>query len=87
MMRAFTGSGVRRNSVAPRPKKVRGWGSKVSANAGRPALTVPGGLAEGENGALPFGVEFIGAEGADGLLFALGQAFEAARGPMPPAPV
>jgi len=58
-----------------------------TANAGLPALTVPGGLAEGENGALPFGVEFIGAEGADGLLFALGEAFEAARGPMPAPPL
>ncbi|MEO0683164.1 MAG: amidase family protein, partial [Pseudomonadota bacterium] len=58
-----------------------------SANAGLPALTVPGGLAEGEHGALPFGVEFIGAEGSDGLLLALGEAYEAVRGPMPVPPV
>ncbi|MEM6745299.1 MAG: amidase family protein, partial [Pseudomonadota bacterium] len=53
-----------------------------TANAGLPGLTVPGGLAVGAHGDLPFGVEFIGAEGSDGLLFAIGEAFEAARGPM-----
>ncbi|MEM1313369.1 MAG: amidase family protein, partial [Pseudomonadota bacterium] len=58
-----------------------------TANAGLPGLTVPGGLAEGELGALPFGVEFIGAEGSDGQLLALGEAYEAARGPMPAPPL
>ncbi|MEL6233035.1 MAG: amidase family protein [Pseudomonadota bacterium] len=54
-----------------------------TAIAGLPCLSVPGGLA----GGLPFGVEFVGREGMDGSLIALGERFEHLRGPMPRPPL
>lgn len=50
--------------------------------AGVPSVSVPM-MTEGAHGRLPFGVEFVAAEGADGMALALAEAFETARGPMP----
>ncbi|MFP4326763.1 MAG: amidase family protein [Paracoccaceae bacterium] len=54
-----------------------------TAVAGLPCLSVPGGRADG----MPFGVEFVGRAGEDGLVLALGEAFETARGTFPRPPV
>ncbi len=54
--------------------------------AGTPCVSVPM-MTEGAHGRLPFGVESVAAEGADGMALALAEAFEAARGPMPLPPV
>jgi mandelamide amidase len=50
------------------------------SNAGLPCLSVPAGLTAD---ALPVGIEFVGAPGADGTILGLGRAFEAAREPIP----
>jgi amidase len=57
--------------------------STIAAVAGTPHLTVPMGVARG----LPAGISFLGARWADAKILALGAAFEAARGPLPPAPL
>ncbi len=50
--------------------------------AGLPCLTVPAGLTE--TGRLPVGVEFVGPAGADAAILAIGRAFEAVAGALPP---
>ena len=57
--------------------------STIAAVAGTPHLTVPMGVARG----LPAGISFLGARWADAKILALGAAFEAARGPLPSAPL
>jgi amidase len=52
----------------------------LAAVAGYPHLTVPMGQVQG----LPVGLSFIGAAHAEALLLALGGAYEARRGPLPP---
>lgn len=52
-----------------------------TSGAGLPALSVPAGLT-GEG--LPVGMELVGPAGTDDVVMAIGEAFEAARGPLPP---
>jgi amidase len=63
--------------TAPRFPGVSG----LAAIAGTPHLTVPMGLVRG----LPAGLSFLGAKWSDARLLAFGAAFEAVRGPLPPA--
>ena len=51
----------------------------LAAVSGYPHLTVPMGLVKG----LPVGLSFIGPKWSEGLLLALGYAYEQARGPFP----
>jgi Asp-tRNA(Asn)/Glu-tRNA(Gln) amidotransferase A subunit family amidase len=52
-----------------------------ASGAGLPALSVPAGLADD---GLPVGMELVGPAGADDVILAIGEALEAARGPIPP---
>jgi amidase len=56
-----------------------GGAGSLAAVAGYPHLTVPMGLIKG----LPVGLSFIGPKWSEGLLLALGYAYEQARGPLP----
>lgn len=51
-----------------------------ASNAGLPALSVPAGLTPD---GLPVGMELVGPAGADDVVLAIGEALEAARGPLP----
>ena len=52
-----------------------------ASGAGLPALSVPAGLADD---GLPVGIELVGSAGTDDVILAIGEALEAARGPIPP---
>ena len=52
-----------------------------ASGAGLPALSVPAGLADD---GLPVGMELVGPPGSDDVILAIGEALEAARGPIPP---
>ena len=72
--------------VTPLPAEMnsvrRGSGvGSMAAVAGYPHLTVPMGLVRG----LPVGLSFIGPKWSDGLILALGHAYEQARPPVPTA--
>jgi indoleacetamide hydrolase len=55
-----------------------------TSSAGLPALSVPAGLtADG----LPVGMELVGPAGSDDVVLAIGEALEAARGPLPAPPL
>jgi Asp-tRNA(Asn)/Glu-tRNA(Gln) amidotransferase A subunit family amidase len=55
-----------------------------ASSAGLPALSVPAGLtSEG----LPVGIELVGPAGTDDVVLAIGEALEAARGPIPGPPL
>lgn len=58
-----------------------GGAGNLAAVAGTPHLTVPMGFVRG----LPVGLSFIGPRWSDAAILALGAAYEAARGPLPPA--
>ncbi|MGI8706315.1 MAG: amidase [Sphingomicrobium sp.] len=57
-----------------------GGAGSLAAVAGYPHLTVPMGQVKG----LPVGLSFMGPKWSDGLILALGYAYEQARGPLPP---
>ncbi len=61
-----------------------GYTCFVASTSGLPAMALPAGL-DGEG--MPVGVEILGRPGADEGLVAMAAAFEAARGPLPPAPL
>jgi indoleacetamide hydrolase len=52
-----------------------------ASGAGLPALSLPAGLADD---GLPVGMELVGPPGSDDVVMAIGEALEAARGPLPP---
>ena len=51
-----------------------------ASGAGLPALSVPAGLT---GDGLPVGMELVGPAGTDDVVLAIGEALEAARGPVP----
>jgi mandelamide amidase len=55
-----------------------------ASNAGLPALSVPAGITPD---GLPVGMELVGPPFADDVVLAIGEAFEAARGPLPGPPL
>jgi mandelamide amidase len=55
-----------------------------ASGAGLPALSVPAGLT---GDGLPVGMELVGPAGSDDVVLAIGEALEAARGPIPGPPV
>ena len=55
-----------------------------ASGAGLPALSVPAGLT---GDGLPVGMELVGLAGTDDVVLAIGEALEAARGPLPGPPL
>jgi mandelamide amidase len=55
-----------------------------ASGAGLPALSVPAGIAPD---GLPVGMELVGPAGSDDVVLAIGEALEAARGPLPGPPL
>ncbi|MEA2179058.1 MAG: indoleacetamide hydrolase [Solirubrobacteraceae bacterium] len=55
-----------------------------ASSAGLPALSVPAGLT---GDGLPVGMELVGPAGTDDIVLAIGEALEAARGPLPGPPL
>jgi mandelamide amidase len=55
-----------------------------ASSAGIPALSVPAGLT---GDGLPVGMELVGPRGTDDIVLAIGEALEAARGPLPGPPL
>lgn len=56
----------------------------VASTSGLPAMALPGGL---DDEGMPAGVEILGRPGSDETLVAMAAALEAARGPLPAAPL